>query len=140
MNMKLKGYTKGSLETRVAGADPYQLVQMLMAGVLENLNYAKGAIQRKDLEKKSHYLSKAQAIVDSLRYSLDDSAGAQATGNLRELYMYMSTRIADASIDMDIEAIDEVARLMLDIKGAWDQIPAEQRDVAMNRMQQAAGA
>jgi len=141
MNMKLKGYTKGSLETRVAGADPDQLVQMLMAGVLENLNYAKGAIQRKDLEKKSHYLSKAQAIVDSLRYSLDDSAGAQATGNLRELYMYMSTRIADASIDMDIEVIDEVARLMLDIKGAWDQIPAEQRDVAMNQMQQqAAGA
>jgi flagellar protein FliS len=140
MNMKLKGYTKGSLETRVAGADPYQLVQMLMAGVLENLNYAKGAIQRKDLEKKSHYLSKAQAIVDSLRYSLDDTAGAQATGNLRELYMYMSTRIADASIDMDVDAIDEVAGLMLDIKGAWDQIPVDQRDVAMNQMQQAAGA
>ena len=84
MNMKLKGYTKGSLETRVAGADPYQLVQMLMAGVLENLNYAKGAIQRKDLEKKSHHLSKAQAIVDSLRYSLDDTAGAEATGNVHE--------------------------------------------------------
>ncbi|WP_224797933.1 flagellar export chaperone FliS [Idiomarina abyssalis] len=140
MNMKLKGYTKGSLETRVAGADPYQLVQMLMAGVLENLNYAKGAIQRKDLEKKSHYLSKAQAIVDSLRYSLDDSAGADAAGNLRELYMYMSTRIADASIELDVDIIDEVARLMLDIKGAWDQIPADQRDVAMNQMQQAAGA
>lgn len=140
MNAKLKGYTKGSLETRVAGADPYQLVQMLMAGVLENLNYAKGAIQRKDLEKKSHYLSKAQAIVDSLRYSLDDSAGADAAGNLRELYMYMSTRIADASIELDVDIIDEVARLMIDIKGAWDQIPVEQRDVAMNQMQQAAGA
>lgn len=140
MNAKLKGYTKGSLQTRVAGADPYQLVQMLMAGVLENLNYAKGAIQRKDLEKKSHYLSKAQAIVDSLRYSLDDSAGAESVGNLRELYMYMSTRIADASIELDIDIIDEVARLMIDIKGAWDQIPMEQRDVAMNQMQQAAGA
>ena len=140
MNAKLRGYTKGSLQTRVAGADPYQLVQMLMAGVLENLNYAKGAIQRKDLEKKSHYLSKAQAIVDSLRYSLDDTAGSDAAGNLRELYMYMSTRIADASIELDIEIIDEVARLMIDIKGAWDQIPMEQRDVAMNQMQQASGA
>ncbi|MCA1767121.1 MAG: flagellar export chaperone FliS [Idiomarina sp.] len=140
MNAKLKGYTKGSLETRVAGADPYQLVQMLMAGVLENLNYAKGAIQRKDLEKKSFYLSKAQAIVDSLRYSLDDSAGADAAGNLSELYMYMSTRIADASIELDVDIIDEVARLMIDIKSAWDQIPMEQRDVAMNQMQQASGA
>ncbi|MCK7458054.1 flagellar export chaperone FliS [Idiomarina aminovorans] len=140
MNAKLKGYTKGSLETRVAGADPYQLVQMLMAGVLENLNYAKGAIQRKDLEKKSFYLSKAQAIVDSLRYSLDDSAGADAAANLSELYMYMSTRIADASIELDVDIIDEVARLMIDIKSAWDQIPMEQRDVAMNQMQQASGA
>ena len=140
MNAKLKGYTKGSLQTRVAGADPYQLVQMLMAGVLENLNYAKGAIQRKDLEKKSHYLSKAQAIVDSLRYSLDDTAGSDAAGNLRELYMYMSTRIADASIERDVNIIDEVARLMLDIRGGWDQIPMEQRDVAMNQMQQASGA
>lgn len=140
MNAKLKGYTKGSLQTRVAGADPYQLVQMLMAGVLENLNYAKGAIQRKDLEKKSHYLSRAQAIVDSLRYSLDDTAGSDAAGNLRELYMYMSTRIADASIELDVDIINEVARLMLDIKSAWDQIPMEQRDVAMNQMQQASGA
>lgn len=140
MNAKLKGYTKGSLQTRVAGADPYQLVQMLMAGVLENLNYAKGAIQRKDLEKKSHYLSKAQAIVDSLRYSLDDTAGSDAAGNLRELYMYMSTRIADASIELDVDIINQVARLMLDIKSAWDQIPMEQRDVAMNQMQQASGA
>ncbi|RUO77041.1 flagellar export chaperone FliS [Idiomarina seosinensis] len=143
MNAKLKGYTKGSLETRVAGASPYQLVQMLMAGVLENLNYAKGAIQRKDYEKKSLYLSKAQAIVDSLRYSLDDSAGADATENLQDLYMYMSTRIADASIQMDIDVIDEVARLMIDIKSAWDQIPVEQREVAMkdnSQVQQASGA
>ena len=116
---------------------------MLMAGVLENLNYAKGAIQRKDFEKKSLHLSKAQAIVDSLRYSLDDSAGADATGNLRELYRYMSTRIADASIELDIDAIDEVARLMIDIKTAWDQIPADQREVAMQQraqMAQASGA
>jgi len=143
MNAKLKGYTKGSMETRVAGADPYQLVQMLMAGVLENLNYGKGAIQRKDYEKKSLHLSKAQAIVDSLRYSLDDGVGADATENLRDLYMYMSTRIADASIELDIDAIDEVARLMLDIKGAWDQIPMAQREMAIkqrDQVQQASGA
>ncbi|MBL4856026.1 MAG: flagellar protein FliS, partial [Idiomarina sp.] len=45
-----------------------------------------------------------------------------------------------ASIELDIEIIDEVARLMIDIKGAWEQIPMEQRDVAMSQMQQASGA
>ena len=53
MNMKLKGYTKGSLETRVAGADPYQLVQMLMAGVLENLNTPKERFSVKTLKKRA---------------------------------------------------------------------------------------
>ena len=48
--------------------------------------------------------------------------------------------IYSSLLDWVRDAIDEVARLMIDIKGAWDQIPADQRDVAMNQMQQAAGA
>ena len=65
MNKKLKGYTQDSLRARIAGADPYQLIQMLMAGAMENLNYAKGAIERKDLEKKSVHISKSAAIIES---------------------------------------------------------------------------
>ncbi|MGM0429490.1 MAG: flagellar export chaperone FliS [Pseudomonadota bacterium] len=140
MNKKLKGYTQDSLRSKVAGADPYELVQMLMAGVLEKLSYAKGAIQRKDLEQKAIQLSKASAIINSLRDSLDLSVGGDVAQNLQDLYLYMTDRLSDASLKNDIEAIDEVSRLVKEIKSAWDAIPLAEREKAMGEQKSAVGA
>ncbi|EKE80847.1 flagellar export chaperone FliS [Idiomarina xiamenensis] len=137
-NNKLKGYTQDSLRSRVAGADPYQLVQLLMAGALENMSYAKGAIQRKDLEKKSVHLSKASAIIESLRSSLNMEVGGEVSENLDNLYLYMYDRLTEASLKNDVEIIDEVAKLLKQIKSAWDAIPMTEREVAMTQMQQQA--
>ena len=52
-NAKVKNYQKEALKTRVAGANRYQIIQMLMMGALEKLVLAKVSIERKDLEAKS---------------------------------------------------------------------------------------
>lgn len=130
MNKKLKGYTQNSLRERVAGADPYQLIQMLMAGALDNLNYAKGAIERKDLEKKGQYISKASNIIESLRASLNPEVGGDVADNLEQLYLYMLDLLADASRNNDIEKISEVHTLLSQIKSSWDAIPVSARQEA----------
>ena len=137
MNKKLKGYTQGSLRARVAGADPYQLVQMLMGGAIENISYAKGAIQRDDLENKSVYISKALAIIESLRASLEMDVGGSVAENLNDLYLYMTERLADASISKDVSVVDEVSGLLKEIKSAWDAIPMSDRTVAVSQLEQA---
>lgn len=137
MNKKLKGYTQNSLRERVAGADPYQLIQMLMAGALDNLNYAKGAIERKDLEKKGLFISKASNIIESLRTSLNNDVGGDVANNLGQLYLYMNETLADASRNNDIEKLNEVHGLLSQIKSSWDAIPLSAREEAESQSNRA---
>lgn len=136
-NAKLKFYQKEATKTRLAGASPYQIIQMLMAGVLENLSLAKGALQRKDLESKAITLSKASAILESLRSCLDETVAPELAGNLYALYSYMIDRLIDASTERDTtSAIDEVAELFREIKSAWDEIPySAQQEAEAQRME-----
>lgn len=139
-NKKLQGYTQNSMRERVAGADPYQIIQMLMSGVIDSLNYAKGAIQQKNFELKAQQIAKASAIIESLRSSLRSDIGAEATANLNDLYLYMYDRLVDATANNDVEIIDEVVALMREIKTGWDAIPVAAREEAFVKMQPAAAS
>lgn len=123
---KLKFYQKEATKTQLADASPYQVVQMLMGGVLDNLALAKGALQRQDYEVKGRALSKASAILNALRSTLDDSLAPELTQNLYALYTYMLERLIDAAVEKhNADAIDEVVRLFREIKSAWDEIPLQ---------------
>lgn len=123
---KLKFYQKEATKTQLADASPYQVVQMLMGGVLDNLALAKGALQRQDYEVKGRALSKASAILNALRSTLDDSLAPELTQNLYALYTYMLERLIDAAVEKhNTDAIDEVVRLFREIKSAWDEIPLQ---------------
>lgn len=127
-NAKVKNYQKEAIKTRVAGADRYEIIQMLMAGALEKMVLAKVAIEKKNLEAKSEHISKASAIIEALRGCLDFSAGGEVTDNLYALYSYMIDRLLDATLKNDPAIIDEVAKLLKEIKSAWDEIPVDIRN------------
>lgn len=123
---KLKFYQKEATKTQLADASPYQVVQMLMGGVLDSLALAKGALQRQDYEVKGRALSKASAILNALRSTLDESLAPDLTQNLYALYTYMLERLIDAAVEKhNADAIDEVVRLFREIKSAWDEIPLQ---------------
>lgn len=130
MNIKLKQYQKEANKTQLANAEPYQIIQMLMAGVMDSLAIAKGSVERGDLAVKSSSLSKASSIIVALRSSLDLSVDSEIPDNLNALYEYMGDRLVDASVDKDTAAIEEVSDLFREIKSAWDEIPIEARIVA----------
>jgi flagellar protein FliS len=127
----MKAYGSENIKGQVAGANPYTLVTMLMQGAMDRLARGKGCIERKDLEGKSKNLSGASAIITSLNESLDFSKGGDVPNNLGGLYDYMLTRVADATIDNKTEPLDEVMRLLSEIKGAWDSIPQIDVDKAL---------
>ncbi|WP_404338867.1 flagellar export chaperone FliS [Pseudoalteromonas mariniglutinosa] len=131
-NAKVKNYQKEALKTRVAGADRYEIIQMLMAGAIEKMVLAKVAIEKKHLEAKSEHLSKASAIIEALRGCLDFEVGGEVTENLYALYSYMIDRLIDASIKNDPAVIDEVSGLLKEIKSAWDAIPHDVREKTLN--------
>jgi flagellar protein FliS len=131
-NAKVKNYQKEALKTRVAGADRYEIIQMLMAGAIDKMVFSKVAIEKKQLEAKAEHISKASAILEALRGCLDFEVGGEVTENLYALYSYMIDRLLDASIQNDPSIVDEVINLLKEIKSAWDAIPQDVRQQTLN--------
>lgn len=119
----IKTYAKVGVESGVTAADPHKLISMLYQGALLAIANAKNGILRKDIAAKGAAISKAIAIIDEgLNGSLDKSVGGGLAQNLSSLYGYMCTRLITANLKNDIAALDEVASLLNDLKGAWDGI------------------
>ncbi|MFC4656947.1 flagellar export chaperone FliS [Rheinheimera marina] len=124
---KVKQYQREALKSRLASADPYEIIKLLMDGAIESMKIARIMIEQREFEGKSKAISKASSIIDSLRVSLDHSVGGDMTENLAALYFYMVRRLTDASVQNDVSIIDEVVDLLSTIKSAWDSIPETAR-------------
>lgn len=124
---KIAAYSSTSVHGGVSAADPHRLVVMLMDGALERIRGAQGCIQRGALAEKAQLIHRAIAIIGELNASLDASAGGQIAANLSALYDYMARSLLKASVDNKVEMLEEVARLLHDLRGAWISIPAEAR-------------
>ena len=119
----IKTYAKIGIESGVATADPHKLISMLYQGALLAITNAKNGILRKDIPAKGAAISKAIAIIDQgLNSCLDKSVGGEVALNLSALYEYMGVRLITANLNNDIKILDEVTRLLTDLKGAWDSI------------------
>ena len=125
----ISAYKQVAVHGGASEADPYQLICMLMDGALERLHIAKAAIQRKDKVAKAKALHRVVEIIDELRASLNHKAGGQIADNLDRLYDYMIRRTLAANLQEDIKVIDEVNKLLSEIRGAWGAIPPTARTV-----------
>lgn len=116
-------YAKVGLETGVVTTDPHGLIRMLFDATLLSIGQARNAIIARDVEGKGRSISKAIKIIEEgLVVSLDHKAGNELAGNLGMLYQYMATRLLVASLKDDLSALDEVARLMGELRDAWNSI------------------
>ncbi len=119
----VNAYAKIGLESNVIAADPHKLISMLYQGALLAIANAKNAILRKDIPTKGSSISNAIMIIDDgLKASLNKDVGGELALNLDALYGYMTQRLLTANLKSDMEALDEVARLLNELKGAWDSI------------------
>lgn len=121
----MKEYRKASVNAELAMADPYTITKALYQGVVERLGQAKGAISRGNIEEKAKKLSAASAIIEHLKATLDPTQAPEIAKNLSMIYDFMLEKIADASLNMDEQPIDDALRAFMPIKEAWDSIPQE---------------
>jgi flagellar protein FliS len=124
---KLAAYRSTSVHSGVAAADPHRLIVMMMDGALERIATARGLMSHGGSAEKAQLLHRAVAIIDELRNSLNFKAGGELAGNLDALYEYMCTRIMQANAANKPEMLDEVSRLLGEIRSAWLQLPAQGR-------------
>ena len=120
---KLAAYRSTSVHTGVAASDPHRLIVMLMDGALERIATARGLMKHGASAEKAQLLHRAVAIIDELRNSLNFKAGGELAINLDSLYEYMCQRIMQANASNKAEWLDEVSRLLTEIRAAWLQLP-----------------
>ena len=124
---KLDAYRSTAVHSGVDAADPHRLVVMLMDGALERIAAASGFMKNGGGVEKAQLLHRAVAIIDELRNSLNFEAGGQIAGNLDALYEYMCMRIMQANASNKPEWLDEVGRLLGEIRSAWLQLSPQGR-------------
>ena len=116
-------YAKVGMETGVVAASPHKLIVMLFDGALVALNTALNGIRSGNIAEKGKSISKAIMIIDSgLRAALDKKAGGEIAEGLDSLYEYMSGRLLTANINNDPAILEEVQRLLIELRDAWNAI------------------
>ncbi|HEY6126157.1 MAG TPA: flagellar export chaperone FliS [Steroidobacteraceae bacterium] len=120
---KLDAYRSTAVHSGVDAADPHRLVVMLMDGALERIAAASGMMKHGGGVEKAQLLHRTVAIIDELRNGLNLKAGGAIATNLDALYEYMCQRIMQANAQNKPEWLDEVSRLLGEIRSAWLSIP-----------------
>jgi flagellar protein FliS len=118
--------TAAYLNTRASSsvheASPHKLIALLLDACHDNLATAKGAMERREIKKKAEAIKKAMDIIVRLQASLDFDGGGKIAINLDELYTFCTNRLAMANALNDTALIDEVFRVIAEIKAGWLEI------------------
>ena len=105
----------------VLTAPPERLVVMLYDGALRFLSQASAAMTAGDIARTNDRLKRAEAILEELLVTLDLSAGEIAE-RLQAIYVFCSRHLSQARLERDPAKIDDVARLLAELREAWDQV------------------
>jgi flagellar protein FliS len=114
-------------ETQIKTATPAKLILMLYDGAIRQLNQAIEDMDdhHRRYDRISNCLVKAQDIVSELMISLDFERGGEIARNLFALYVFMNRRLLDANIRKDAAPLQEVKRMLAELRAAWAAVAAK---------------
>ena len=129
MNSKsaMNAYKTLDLQSSLEDASPHQLVGLLLKGAVDKLGEAKRHLEHANYAEKGESVSKAIAIIEYLRATLEPGGDPAFSEQLGELYSYMERRIFEANAQNDEQGFVEVQGLLREVEEGWSAIPTEYR-------------
>ncbi|HAG0390756.1 TPA: flagellar export chaperone FliS [Salmonella enterica] len=116
-------YAKVSLQSRLSGATPYQLITILFEGAHNAIQCAKIYGESGNIARRGEMISKAINIIDNgLRSALDHEQGGEIAENLDRLYEYMSRTLLKANLKQDQILLTHVDKLLVELAETWEKI------------------
>jgi len=98
-----------------------QILLMLYAGAMRFVRFARLGIEKKNATIRGENISKVMAILTELDCALDREIGEDLVEKLSGLYHYMMNRLTIANVKNDASALDEVERLLGELKEGFDK-------------------
>ena len=123
-----QAYASVGLQTGAIAASPHKLIAMLLEGAMIAILKARKHMQAGEVTEKGSAINKAISIIDSgLRGSLNLKEGGDIAKNLSSLYSYMTQKLSEAHLQNDPKLLQEVYKLLADLKSTWDAIDPQAR-------------
>ena len=120
-------------QTEVQSRTPLELVTMLYDGALRFIAQARDALERKDIRARRDAITRALSVISELQSTLDMEKGGMIAEKLDGLYVYINGRLIEATNKQDPRPLDEAARLMTTLRGAWAEVARETAGAAPER-------
>lgn len=113
-NLAYNTYTQNSIGVE----SPEKLIQMMYEGVLRFNMQAKRSINDADIERRTYWINRSNAVICELINILDYDQGDVAH-YLAGLYQRQLVLLLEANIHNDSTRIDEVNQVMKGLLEAW---------------------
>jgi flagellar secretion chaperone FliS len=110
------------LKTQVTTTTKDHLVVLLYDNAINSLEKAKLKMAERDFAQKGILISKALDVISELDCSLNTQKGGAIAQNLHALYVYCSTRLLTANMNMDATILEEVGGILSKLKSAFEEI------------------
>jgi flagellar protein FliS len=108
-------------EASILTASRERRVVMLYDGAVRFLTQAAYAMRSGDVVLTHAKMRRGEAIVAHLQHTLDLSQGPIAH-NLLSIYLFCRRHLNEARMERNPEKIDDVVRLLAELREAWDAI------------------
>lgn len=118
----LRQYRNVNTQSEIHDASPHRLIQLLMEGGLSRIAQARGCMERGEMFEKAKLISKALDIIAGLREALDFKQGGELATDYARLYDFMTRHLVEANRSNNLKALDEVTKVLLELKMGWDGI------------------
>ena len=116
--------SQGYRENSILTAPPERLVVMLYDGANRFLIQAAAAMRSEAHATTNARLQRAEAIIDELTATLDMDQGEVAE-RLQSIYLFCRRMLMEARLECDPQKIDQVAKLLSELREAWSQVAPE---------------
>lgn len=124
-------YRRGAVE----GASPVRLVILLYEQLAEDLCRAAAAIERQDVETRTHHLGHAHEVLGLLQGCLDMNAGQQVAENLASFYDMLREGLLRTQFHPDRRVLEKYVAQLLALREAWIEVEPKTsaQSTAVNR-------
>ncbi len=127
-------YRSVELQSQIEEVSPHKLILMLFEGALLSIAHAQRYMDEKNIPEKGKAISKAiDIIAQGLKASLNMEDGGDLSEKLYALYDYMLRRLLFANLNNDKAALIEVANLLRELKGGWEEIASDPAVLSANQ-------
>lgn len=114
-------------EREVRTASPGKLVVLVFDHILASLARARAAHKVNNVEQRIEAIAKARDGITELFATLDMDKGGAIAQQLRSLYAFALTQLADAGARFDDRKVERIAGIIAELRDAFATIAADPR-------------